>query len=92
MPLEFVLSEKTNPKLLDNGHLYIKDKSTPDKIIWKCDKARSLKCHARLHTMNDEIIKRIRDHNHAGDAANVAAAKVINETKDQAANSQDGAH
>lgn len=76
MPLEFVSSVKGKQKLLDNGHMYIKDKNSEGKIIWKCDKSRLLKCHARIHSTNDEIIKRIGEHNHVADAAQTAAAKL----------------
>ena len=69
---------KGKEKLLDGGHLFVKDKSTIDKVFWKCERAYDLKCHARVHCMNGEIIKRSGEHNHAGDAAKVEAAKVVN--------------
>ena len=39
MPLEYVFSEKGKKKLLDSGHLYVKDRSNDDYVYWKCEKS-----------------------------------------------------
>jgi hypothetical protein len=65
MALEFLVSEKGRRKLLVDGHVYVKDKAVNTKIYWKCDKFALMKCHARVHTEGDRILKHIGEHNHA---------------------------
>ena len=92
MALEYVNSEKGKPKLVDSGHLFIRDRSTETKVLWKCDKSRKQTCRARLHTEGDNIIHRIGDHNHAADIAAVQASRVVNAVKDRAASTQESGH
>jgi hypothetical protein len=94
MPLDFVLSEKGKQKLRDGAYLFIKDKISEEKVFWKCDKSdtRGLKCRARVHSSDDEIIKRIGEHNHVADAAANAATELINDLKNQARLTQDAPH
>ncbi|XP_076045223.1 uncharacterized protein LOC143027676 isoform X3 [Oratosquilla oratoria] len=69
MDITFVESEKGKRKLCLDGYLYIKDRSVNNKIYWKCDMSRKIKCFARVITVNDTIQKQSGNHNHAGDAA-----------------------
>lgn len=90
MVLTFVLSEKGKPKLLDNGYLFVKDKSNQNDItFWKCKKFAS-GCCAWIHVTQDEVQKRIGEHaSHAADAAKVNMVKVVNVIKERASTSQD---
>ncbi|KAL3861398.1 hypothetical protein ACJMK2_007433 [Sinanodonta woodiana] len=54
MTLRFATSEKEKRTLIDNGHVYIKDKSK--------------RCHGRVHMIRDSIVKMISEHNHSGAA------------------------
>lgn len=92
MPLQYVNSEKGKPKLINDGHLFVKDKISDEKIIWKCEKFFTLKCRARCHTKNDIIVLKLGNHNHTADAACVAVAKVLNSIKDRARSTLDGPH
>ena len=92
MALEFTVSEKGKRKLLVDGHLYVKDKAADTKMYWKCEKFAIMKCHARVHTEGDRILKHVGDHNHAADAASVDAAKVVMDAKEKALTSQDSGH
>jgi len=68
MVLEFIFSEKGNRKLLFDGYVYVKDRLV-SKTYWKCENFASCKCHARVHTEADSVVKHIGDHNHAPDVA-----------------------
>ena len=92
MPLQYVVSTRNKKKLIDNSHLFVKEKQSGEKTIWKCDQFYTRKCHARVHTNDESIIKRLGEHNHAGDIARVEAAKVINETKEKAITTQETTH
>ncbi|ESN98187.1 hypothetical protein HELRODRAFT_177435 [Helobdella robusta] len=89
MSLEFVYSEKGKRKLIDSGHLFVKDAATEEKTFWKCDQYQNLVCRARLHTRHDKIVKRVGEHNHAGNAARVEVVKVVNQMKNDARETQD---
>jgi hypothetical protein len=78
--------------LVDRGHLYIKEKQIEEKIFWKCEQSRNFHCRARLRVIDEIIRKRISIHNHAGDAARIGAAKVVEEVKKRASDTQDGSH
>ena len=88
MTLEFVSSEKGKQKLVDSGHLYVMDRRCGEKMYWKCDQNQKCKCRARAHTMNNEVIKRIGEHNHAGNSARVEVTKVVNGIKVKAISTQ----
>lgn len=92
MPLEYLKSEKGKPKLVDQGHLYIKDKEGEEKVFWKCERSRKDKCRGRVHTIGDDVVHRTGEHNHAADAAHVGAVRVLEETKNQAVATQDTPH
>ncbi|KAG7176650.1 hypothetical protein Hamer_G015462 [Homarus americanus] len=51
-----------------------------------------MKCSAHVITVNDSIQKRSGNHNHAGDAAEIDAAKAMEKVKEHAINSQDTPH
>ena len=57
----------TNPKpCLDlDGYSYVKDRSTSEKIYWRCIKYSSDSCHSRLHTciLTNQIVKPSSEHN-----------------------------
>ena len=92
MPLQYVVSTRNKKKLIDNSHLFVKEKTSGKKTVWKCDQFYTRKCHARVHTNNKSIIKRQREHNHAGDIARFEAVKVINVTKEKAITTQTTTH
>lgn len=87
--MEYVLSEKGKPKIVKDGYLYNRDKVLNNKTFWKCEKFAVFKCRARLHTVNENIVKFLGDHNHAADVAGVKARQVVNSVKQQAANTQE---
>ena len=37
MPLQYVVSTRNKKKLIDNSHLFGKEKTSGEKTIWKCD-------------------------------------------------------
>ena len=61
------------------------------KIIWKCSHYSINKCPARLHTLGDEIVFILHEHNHAGDATLVQVKHVVADLKECAASSQETA-
>ena len=89
MDLSFVQSEKGKKKLCLDSYLYITDKSVSNKIYWKCEISKKRKCSARVITVDDSIMKQSENHNQAGDASGIEAAKVMEKLKDHAANSRD---
>ena len=90
MALRFATSEKGKRKLIDNGHVYIKDKSNGEKTFWKCEYSRSKRCHGRVHTIGDSIAKRIGEHNHSGNACRAEVLDVMHNIIDRAVTTQDG--
>lgn len=92
MALEFTVTEKGNRKLIVNGYMFVKDRVTDTKIYWKCEKFAVMKCHARVHTEADRVVKHVGEHNHAADVASVEAAKVVRDATDRALTSQDSGH
>ena len=92
MPLQYVVSSRNKKKLIDNSHLFVKERVSGKKTIWKCDQFYKMKCNARVHTSEDCITKRLGEHNHAENIARIEAAKVINFTKEKAISTQETAH
>src|SRR5690349_3986394 len=93
MPLEYISRIRDHLKLCSSGCLYIKDKCNENGIIfWICDESKKFRCPALVHTTNEQIVKRIGEHNHAGDAAGIQAKKTVEEMKRAAATTQESTH
>ena len=82
MALQYELSSRKKKKIIDNGDLFVRERTTGEKSIWKCDQVYTTMCWARVHTNQDEITRRIEEHNHAGNDARVKATKIINAAKE----------
>ena len=49
-------------------------------VCWECDKRRNkFACKAKLHVLDDQIIKETNDHTHATNRGEVQASKVRQE-------------
>lgn len=55
---------KQKPRLDFDGYSYVKDRTTNEKIYWRCIKYYSDRCHARLHTCLESktILKHPAEH------------------------------
>jgi hypothetical protein len=83
MALEFVKSNRGNELLSYKGFLYHLERSSDTG-----KKAWSFKRKGRIHTQEGHIIPGTeKDHNHAPDAAQAEAQRVLNQVKDRASTS-----
>jgi len=86
----FVLSktQKNKPLLLSNGFSYTIDKKTDEKIYWKCESARTLKCKGRIHTdsLSTIILHETNNHNHLGNAVSSEIRIFEEKIRDRAIN------
>ena len=76
--LEFLKSEKGKPILFFRGHLFYKDRGIETRIYWKCQNYRKTKCAARVTTVNNNLVKTWKEHNHCGDAGKVEVVQALN--------------
>lgn len=51
-------------QLFHKGYIYKRERSTPDKVIWRCLEYERKKCLSRCHSANNKIVKEIGYHNH----------------------------
>jgi hypothetical protein len=86
--LTYVKSQKGKIMLKHDGYLFIQEKVTVDKTIWRCELYAKKKYTARCHTQNGEVVHFISEHNHAIDAAKFQAREAMLEIKEQATTSQ----
>lgn len=77
MTLKCLESEKGKNKLCENGYMYNHDHTVVDMIHWRCQYYFKFKCLACVSTRKKKIVRRLYDHNHVGDAAEVEAAQVL---------------
>lgn len=92
MVLQYIESVKGHRKLLLDGHLYIKDKQIDSKIYWRCERYKKFKCSVRVISVDNDITKESGQHNHAADAAEVEAAQVMQNVRENARRTQDAPH
>lgn len=61
----FIQSQKGKIQLKTrDGFCYVKEKQVNDKIYWRCTAyTTKLRCHARIHTLEYEIVRQT-SHNH----------------------------
>ncbi|KAF5301233.1 hypothetical protein FQA39_LY10819 [Lamprigera yunnana] len=53
------------------------NKTFDEKTHWRCDIYQQMKCPAHVATVEDQIVKCGKKHNHDGNAAKVEAAKIL---------------
>lgn len=88
-PLEYVMSSKGLPKLIDNGFMFLRYRVNADRISWRCELSSSHHCRAKVFTIGDNIVKRLGEHSHAGNAAKIEIAKVMEMIYHRAQNTTD---
>lgn len=83
----YIKSSHDKKKIVYNNYIYLKDKNSNDKVIFKCEKFYKFKCRARLHIQDDEIVKEAGDHNH--NISNIKANDILNTIKNKAVTTRD---
>jgi len=67
-PLSVIQSARGRLLMSNDGFAFWSEKSTPNKIIWKCQTYHKTKCSARLHSTanlkNPHLLRFIGTHNH----------------------------
>ena len=73
----FLLSktQRNKPLLLCNGFSYTIDRTTDEKIYWKCEFAQKFKCKGRLHSNSFMTIILHETNNHSP-VGNVVASEI----------------
>ena len=91
----FTLSQygtsKQRPRLDLDGFSYVKDRTTNEKIYWRCIKYKFDNCHARLHTclQSTTILKNPGEHACKIDATENQIRLFSQQVADRALNTQE---
>lgn len=66
LDLKMVVGRKGRPMLLMGGHAFFRNNTHKTKTYWLCAKSRSLKCRARIITLDGSagLILKNQVHNH----------------------------
>ena len=81
-------TQRNKPLLLCKDFCYTIDKITGDKIYWKCEFVRTLKCKGRIHTnsINTITLHENNNHNHLENAVSSDVRLVEEKIHDLAVN------
>ena len=73
-------------KLLFQNNLHVKQKVlSSGTVCWECDQRHNkFACKAKLHVLDDQVIKQLNDHTHVASRAVVESSKVRQEMKTRA--------
>lgn len=86
-----VLSQRGQPKIKHDGHLYVKEKRSKDgeTQFWRCQYVGE--CKARLHTSvaTGEVVKTVNEHSDEPDPAGIDIAARRMELKRRATDTQE---
>lgn len=76
-----IFSSRGRPKLASDGYLYIFDRDAKDKKTkyWRCEQKNH--CRARVHTLDDSVIRQVGLHSHDASAAAVEAQRALSSLK-----------
>jgi len=89
-PLKYILSERGHEKLTEGGFVYVKERVHREVTYWKREFHLKKRCPARLHTIDNKIVHRVKDHvSHVGNAAAVEAAELRTQIRERAENCSD---
>lgn len=84
----YIQSSHQKPKLAFQNHIYLKDKCSDGKVLFKCKKFLKFKCRC-VHVLNEVIVKIVGDHNHSTTSETLKCNDIINKIKTKAVNSND---
>ena len=80
--METVLSVRGKNKVVERGFIYIKNKVLADNtIVYECQLRRRGECNAKIHVLDEVIVRRMHGHHHAPDNSEVEVTKVRNVLK-----------
>ena len=84
--MDYVSTNKGGMKLFSQNNLYGKQKVlSSGAVCWECDQCcNKFACKAKLHVLDDQVIKQVNDHTHAASRAVVESSKVRQEMKKRA--------
>jgi hypothetical protein len=84
-------TSKQRPRLDLDGFSYVKDRTTNEKIYWRCIKYKSDNCHARLHTCLESttILKQPTEHSCKINATESQIRLFSQQVADRALNTQE---
>ena len=85
-----IQTQKGKPKFSHEGYLYVFDKASRRNEsfqFWRCE--RKSECKARLHTLNEQVVRAINEHAHGSSPASVQVAKIRTKIMDQVAESRE---
>ncbi|CAF1096383.1 unnamed protein product [Rotaria sordida] len=82
---------KRKPLLDYNGHSYVKDRSTTEKIYWRCSRYSTQHCRSRLHTciLTNNIVKPPTEHSCTFDGTTLELRKFDQQLIDRAKSTQE---
>ena len=89
--MEYITSNKGAVKLIYEKHIYVKQKELKNgAVCWECNQRRYDKaCKAKLHILDDVVIKRVNEHTHAENHGMVEAVKLRQQIKKHARETQE---
>jgi len=71
------LSKRKKTKFSHDGHLYVYDKCSKSDLsllLWKCELKNE--CKGRVHTKNNELVKKVNEHCYGASAVDVEVACI----------------
>ena len=82
---------KQKPRLEYEGHFYVRDRSTSEKIYWRCIRFSTQHCHSRLHTciFTNNIVKPPSEHTCQFDGTVLELHRFDQRVADRAKNTQE---
>lgn len=88
MAFEMLKTDRGNDMLSFDGYLFVKEKESAVKSIWKCNQYFKNKCRGRVHLSDGKILKNT-DHNHVPNSTDSYVQKTLNVLKEIATNNID---
>ena len=76
--MEYVRSNRGAFKLIHGNHVYVKQKVLKNGAVCsECEQRRNkVACKAKLHVLNDQIVKNVNEHTHPANRGEVESIKV----------------
>ena len=87
--MEFVSNQKGGLFLLVERYTYRNNGTAGQTTYWVCSKNKSLRCHARINTLDGDITITNLFHDHTADATEKQVRTISAKIKSDAASTQD---
>ena len=91
--METSTTERGAPCIIVDHYVYQKQKNLAGgRVCWECERRRVHGCKAKIHVIDNVVVKNVNEHNHTANSARAEIVKIRAVMKMKAETTEEGTH